>query len=147
MKFRESFVVALLAFPLTAWCAQADEAPPPNYLLFAIKTDLQRELLFSTRADAYAQFDVAACVGDRKLDLKRFDRVGFQQALAALAHRIGKANPRLDIGFRYADVSLDPDDSRALKTAVKTACRQAGFRDGRVARDATLPGFRSFESS
>ncbi|HUE17963.1 MAG TPA: TlpA disulfide reductase family protein [Planctomycetaceae bacterium] len=130
MKLRSSFVVALLAFSLTTLCAQADEAQPPNYMLFAVKTDLQRELLNTTRADAYLQFDVEECLHHGKFELKRFDQEGFQKTLAALARQIGKPEPRLVVGYRYSSGFPNPDETEAMQQAVKTTCRQAGFVNG-----------------
>jgi peroxiredoxin len=130
VKLHLPLVAVVLAFPVTASCAEADAAKQPNYLLFAIKTDLQRELLSSTRADAYMQFDVDECLHDRKFDLKRFDQEAFQKTLAALAHQLGKPEPRLFIGYRYSNEFLNPDQTEAMQQVVKTACRQAGFVNG-----------------
>ena len=125
MKFRSSFVVALLAFSLTTLCAQADEAQPPNYMLFAIKTDLQRELLNTTRADAYLQFDVDECLHHGKFEWKRFDQEGFQKTLAALARQIGKPEPRLVVGYRYSSGFPNPDETEAMQQAVQNSAAGA----------------------
>jgi thiol-disulfide isomerase/thioredoxin len=105
----------------------ADELKSKNYLLAPIQTDLQRTLLFSTRADAYAMFDVGESVHEGKFDSRHFDVDGFRKDLALLAQQIGTAKPSLQIYFRYSGVSLDPQETKAMENAVTAMCRQAGF--------------------
>jgi peroxiredoxin len=127
MKVGLSGILVLLAIEVGSGCAEAAEPEPENYVLFPIKTDLQRYLLFSTSADAYVQIDVAECVHDKKFDLKRIDNEAFRKALAELVQQTGTAIPSLVLSFRYADVSLDPDETKRMESAVTTICRHAGF--------------------
>ncbi len=122
---------ALLLLPMQAatLCATAAEPEPKNYVLFPIKTDLQRYLLFSTNADAYVEVDVSRCVRDNKFDFKRIDLESFRKALAAVVEHHGIKKPRLVLRFRYADVSLDPNETKRMETAVTDFCRRAGFAE------------------
>ena len=120
-------IVLLLAMQVAGEPAAAAEQEPKNYILFPIKTELQRYLLFSTTADAYLQFDVAECVHDKNFDFQRIDGAGFRRALVALVRQLGVAKPGLHLNFRYADVSLGPDQTKLMESSVTTVCRQAGF--------------------
>jgi thiol-disulfide isomerase/thioredoxin len=117
----------LLAFQVAGGWLAAAQPDPKNYILFPIKTDLQRYLLFSTSADAYAQIDVAECVREKKFVSQRIDNDVFRKSLAELVQQAGIAKPTLVLNFRYADVSLDPDQTKLMESAVTTICRQAGF--------------------
>jgi peroxiredoxin len=123
--------VMLLATRGAGACALAGEpAPEPkNYVVFPVKTELQRYLLFSTNSDAYAQIDVARCVHDKKFDLQRLDAESFRNDLVALVKHTGASKPSLQLSFRYADVSLDPDETKRMEATVTNICRQAGFAD------------------
>jgi len=105
------------------------KAKRKNYLLFAITTELQRILLFSTKADAYVQFDVGECMDDGELDLQRFDAEAFRKELAARVRQIHKAEPRLFISFRYAGISWEPNGTKtnAMQKVITGICRDAGF--------------------
>jgi len=138
MKSAIGGTLVLLAAHLAGAYALAAAPERANYVLFRIKTDLQRYLLFSTNSDAYVQFDVAACVRDKSFDLQRIDVEAFRKALAALVQEIGVAKPRLQLSFRYADVSLEPDETKRMETAVSDICRQAGF--GEIGRSMSGEG-------
>ena len=127
MKVGLCSILVLLANEVAGSSAKAAEPEPQNYVLFPIKTDLQRYLLFSTLADAYAQIDVAECVHDKKFDRKRIDTEAFRKSLDDLVKESGTAKPSLELSFRYADVSLDADQTKLMESAVATICRQAGF--------------------
>jgi thiol-disulfide isomerase/thioredoxin len=120
-------ILLMLAVQIAGVSVLAGERAAKNYVLFAIKTDLQRYLLFQTSADAWVQFDVAECVHDKQFDLQRTDIEGFRQALAKLVQQIGKADPSLQLNFRYTFDSLGSDQTKLLESAVTTICRQAGF--------------------
>ncbi len=117
----------LLAFQVAGGWLAAAQPEPKNFILFPIKTELQRYLLFSTSADAYAQIDVAECVHEKKFVLERIDNDVFRKSLAQAVQQAGVAKPSLVLSFRDADVSLDPDQTRLMESAVTTICRQAGF--------------------
>jgi peroxiredoxin len=127
MYIRLCGIVVLVAIQALGRCAVPAEPRPKCYVLFPIKTELQRYLLFSIPADAYAQVDVAECVHDKKFDLKRIGQEEFRGELAELVQKIGKAKPSLHLNFRYADVSLDPDETKRMESTVTAVCRQAGF--------------------
>ena len=127
MNVRSCCVSFLLAFQVAAGWLVAAQPEPKNFILFPIKTDLQRYLLFSTSADVYAQIDVAECVHDKKFVLERIDNDVFRKSLAQAVQQAGIAKPSLVLSFRYADVSLDPDQTRLMESAVTKICRQAGF--------------------
>jgi thiol-disulfide isomerase/thioredoxin len=129
MKLRSLLFTAIAALWCTAGFAAADEAGQSNFVVFPIKTDLQRELL-SSRADAYLQFDVAACAPDRKFDPKRLDRKGLQRRLSGIARQMGKKEPRLFVAYRYSDGYLDGPQQDALEKAIRGLCREAGFISG-----------------
>jgi peroxiredoxin len=130
--------VVLLAIHTAGGRATSAEPEPKNYVLFPIKTDLQRYLLFSTKADAYAQIDVAGCVQDKKFDLERLDVASFRKALTAVVERHGIKKPNLVLSFRYVDVSLDPDETKRMETVVTSFCRRPGFLE--VATSMTVGG-------
>jgi len=127
MRFWVHAAVAVTASCILAAAATAEAPKSKNYVLFPIKTDLQRALLFSTRADAYAQFDVAEMVTEGKLDMSRIDGESLAKELAALAHGIGKPKPNLQLYFRYAGVALDPEPTKTMEDAITAVCRVAGF--------------------
>jgi hypothetical protein len=80
--------------------AAADpETEPKNYVIFPIKTGLQRQLLFATNADAYAQVDVAGCLHDNKFDLERLDVDSFRKDLAAVVQKRGATKPKMVVNF------------------------------------------------
>ena len=66
MNVKSCSISFLLAFQVAGGWLVAAQLEPKKYILFPIKTDLQRYLLFSTSADAYAQIDVAECVHEQK---------------------------------------------------------------------------------
>jgi thiol-disulfide isomerase/thioredoxin len=127
MNVRTCSISFLLAFQVAGGWLLAAQPEPKNYIVFPIKTDLQRYLLFSTNADAYAQIDVAECVYEKKFVLQRIDNDVFRKSLAEVVKQAGTAKPSLVLNFRYADVSLDPDQTKLMESAVTTICRQAGF--------------------
>ena len=127
MKGALCSIAIVLAIEVAGTSAKAAEPEQQNYVLFPIKTDLQRYLLFSTRADAYAQIDVAECVQNKKFNRERIDTADFRKALGNLVKETGTAKPSLELSFRYADVSLEPDQTELMESAVTTICRQAGF--------------------
>ena len=71
--------------------------------------------------------DVAECVHEKKFVLQRIDNDVFRKSLAEVVQQAGIAKPSLVLSFRYADVSLDPDQTKLMESAVTTICRQAGF--------------------
>jgi thiol-disulfide isomerase/thioredoxin len=125
--------LVLLAMQLAGLSAAA-EPEPKNYVVFPITTDLQRELLFGTNADAYAQVDVAGCMHDNKFDLRRLDVDSFRKDLAALIQDHGPTSPKLLLNFRYVDVSLSPDETRRMEAEVANNCRRAGFAEVGMSR-------------
>jgi peroxiredoxin len=129
MRIRSLLLALVAVLWYAARFATADETKQPNFVVFPIKTDLQRELL-NTRADAYLQFDVQACAANRKFNPNRFDRASVQRALADVARHIDKKQRRLFIAYRYADGFLDTDQQEALEKALRGVCREAGFVAG-----------------
>jgi peroxiredoxin len=127
MKIRLPVFLVFLAILFSAGSALAADPKPKNYLVCAIKTDLQRTLLFSTKAAVYLQLDVAECLDHGKFDPQRLDGEGLRRELATLAKQSGVANPRLQIAYRYAGVDMNSKESKALEEAVKAIGRQAGF--------------------
>ena len=127
MNVRSCSLWSVLAFQVAGGWLVAAQSEPKNFILFPIKTDLQRCLLFSTSADAFAQIDVAECVQKKKFVLQRIDNDVFRKSLAELVQQAGVARPSLVLNFRYADVSLEPDQTRLMESAIKTICQQAGF--------------------
>jgi thiol-disulfide isomerase/thioredoxin len=127
MNVRSCSLWSVLAFQVAGGWLVAAQSEPKNFILFPIKTDLQRCLLFSTSADAFAQIDVAECVQKKKFVLHRIDNDVFRKSLAELVQQAGVARPSLVLNFRYADVSLEPDQTRLMESAIKTICQQAGF--------------------
>ncbi len=129
MKIR-SLLLALIA---AVWCtplfAIADEARQTNFVVFPIKTDLQRELL-NSRADAYLQLDVESYAPDGKFDPKRFDRVEIRKALTDVARQVGKDKPRIFVGYRYTNGFLNANQRETLENAVRGACGEARFGPG-----------------
>jgi peroxiredoxin len=109
-----------------------------NYVLFPIKTDLQRYLLFSTNADVYAQVDVAGCMHDNKFDLQRLDAGSFRKDLAAAERECGAAKAKLVLNLRYVDVSLDPGETKRVDAEMTNICRRAGFAE--VETSSTMGG-------
>jgi lysophospholipase L1-like esterase/peroxiredoxin len=122
------FVVLVL---IGKW-AIADQPKPKNYIGFPIKTQLQRALLDSTTADVYLMFDVAEVMNKSDLQLDRIDIDGFRSDLAASVKQAGMAKPSLQICFRFAGLSLDNNQIKAVEKAVTPICRQAGFDKIRV---------------
>ena len=107
--------------------ALADEPKPKNYVGFPIKTQLQRALLYTTTANVYLMFDVAEIMNKSELKLERMDIDGFRSDLSAMAKQTGVAKPGLKICFRFAGLSLDNNQIKAVERAVAPICRQAGF--------------------
>ena len=98
-------------------------APAPNnYVVFAIKTDLQRRLLGSSQADAYLLFDVDDGLRDDKFDVQRVDKDGIQKELAALVKQNRLTQPNLHLCFRYRGLSLNGSETKRVESAVTTAC-------------------------
>ncbi|HVU85934.1 MAG TPA: TlpA disulfide reductase family protein [Pirellulales bacterium] len=127
MKSWRHGLLVLFVFLFCSASLHADEPQPKNYVLFPITTGLQRSLAMSTNADAYAQFDVAEVMQDGAFDPRRFDEKTFLNDLTMLVQKLGIAKPSLQIFFRYAGVALDPNDRKAMESAVTGVCRQAGF--------------------
>jgi peroxiredoxin len=125
MKLAASSILVVLAIHGGAAPAETGEPAAKNYVLFPIKTDLQRRLL--PGADAFLLLDVAGCVRDKKFDLQQIDKEEFQRALAALVRQTGLAKPRLHLRFLYVDVSLDAEETKRMESAILTLCRQSGF--------------------
>lgn len=119
-------VLILIALFVSRTSAQGNEQRLKNYVLFPIKTELQRTLVSST-ADVHAEFDVAQAMTEGKFDLRRVDREQFQADLAAMAKQTGAAKPRLQIYFRYAEVPADRNEMKTVEDAVTPICHQAGF--------------------
>ena len=67
-----------------------------------------------------------ACTEER-LICNVFEDEGFRKALSELVQQAGMAKPSLHLSFRYADVSLNPNQTKLMEKAVTTICRQAGF--------------------
>jgi thiol-disulfide isomerase/thioredoxin len=106
--------------------AKSDEPASKNYVLFPIKTELQRSLI-SRSAGIYAQFDVAEVVHEGKFDPQQLDKEEFRKDLSALAQEIVGPSRTLQIYFRYSGVSLDEKETQAMERAITSICRQAGF--------------------
>jgi peroxiredoxin len=138
MKLCRSLVVALaviVGFTLRAPAAGGKSRP--NFLVFPIKTDLQRELAMSPRADAYLLFDVESCSTGKTFDPKRLDSEDLRKALTATAHDIGKQKPLLMIAYRCINGFPDRDERESLERALRAVCRQAGFFDIRASFQGT----------
>jgi peroxiredoxin len=138
MKLGLSLLVALAVTVGLSLRATADEAKSrPNFLVFPIKTDLQRELAMSPRADAYLLFDVESCSTGKTFDPKRLDSEDLRKALTAISHEIGMQKPLLMIAYRCTNGFPDRDEREALDRALRAVCRQAGFFDIRASFQGT----------
>jgi peroxiredoxin len=129
MRIRSLFFAVFAGLWWTTPDLAADEARQPSFVVFPVKTDLQRELL-NSRADGYLQIDVASYAPAGKFDPKRFDRVEIRKALTDVARQLGKEQPRLIVGYRYTNGILNANQREPFENAVRGACRAAGFVPG-----------------
>ena len=122
----------LLAVMAVLWCtarfATADGAKQLNFVVFPIKTDLQRELLNSC-ADAYLQFDVQACARIASL-IPNASTACRSNGPSLVSPDASTKKPRLLIAYRYTDGFLDADQQDALEKAIRGVCQEAGFVAG-----------------
>jgi peroxiredoxin len=129
-------IAALVAVRL-ACTAQAEDTMFKNYVVFPLKTKLQKILAAPPNANpnayaGYAMIDMADILDANKdVDPKRIDEA-FKTELAAAAKQSGIDEPLLAIWLRFPDPSMASIDRKPIKDAITEICHDAGFASTRV---------------
>ncbi len=114
------------AILLSPCFAADDQTSPKNYVLFSVKTDLQRYVLQSSAAGAYLEVNGDGVLVDGKFSPEEFGVESFVADLRAFRER-NDVEPVVKLYIRFADLTATAEQRRTAAAEVKAACLKAGF--------------------